>query len=117
MVDTRVDPPDDERLRQLLDVEQRLQDLVRDAAEERRRRVAAAQAAGERRLDAARTAAARADAEHARIERLDHERELAAIEAEHQSALAAIGALSDGRVDELARWALEQVIAGDGDSA
>lgn len=116
-MEARVDPPDDERLRQLLDVEQRLQELVRAAAEERRRRVAGAKAAGEHRLDAARVAAARADAEQARIERIDHERALTAIEAAHHAALAAIGALADDRVDELARWALEQAITGDGDTA
>jgi len=117
LVDTRVDTPDDERLRHLLDVEQRLQELVREAEEEGRRRVAAARAAGDRRLEAARAAAARADAEQARSERIDHERELASIETAHQAALAAIAAVSDDRVDVLARWALERVITGDGDTA
>jgi hypothetical protein len=116
-VDTRVDPPDDERLRQLLDVEKRLQSLVHEAHEEGRRRVAAAKTTREQRLEAARAAAARADAEQARIEQVDHERELAAIEAAHQAVLGAIAELSDDRVDELARWALARVIAGHGDVA
>lgn len=116
-MDNPVDIADDERLRRLLDVEQRLQELVNEAREDGRRRVAAAKTIGDQRLEAARAAAARADVEQARIEQIDHERELAAIEAAHQSALQAIAALSEDRVDELARWALARVIAGNGDSA
>ena len=115
-MDTPVDAADDERLRQLLDVEKRLQRLVNEAHEERRRRVADAKTTRDQRLEAARAAAARADAEQARIERVDRERELAAIDAAHQAALRAIAALSDDRVDELARWVLARVIAGDGDT-
>lgn len=116
-METPVDTADDERLRQLLDVEKRLQGLVNEAHDERRRRVAAAKKTGEQRLEAARATAARADAEQARIERINHDRELSAIDAAHQAALQAIAALSADRVDELARWALARVIAGNGDIA
>jgi hypothetical protein len=41
---------------------------------------------------------------------------LSAIEAAHRAALAALTELSDLRVDELARWAIGQVIDGSGES-
>ena len=107
----------DERLRQLLDVEQRLQDLVRAARDDAARRIIAARAAGEKRHAAAREAADRAAAEQARAERLAHIEALAAIEAAHRAAVATLTGLSDLRVDELARWAIGQVIDGSGDSA
>jgi hypothetical protein len=106
----------DERLRQLLAVEQRLQDLVRAARDGAARRVIAARAACEQRLAAAREAAAQADAEQARAERVTHIEALSAIEAAHRAALAALTELSDLRVDELARWAIGQVIDGSGES-
>ena len=107
----------DERLRQLLDVEQRLQDLVRAAKDDAARRIVAARAAGEQRRSAAREAADRADAEQARAERVAHIEALSAIEAAHRAALATLTGLSDQRVDELARWAIGQVIDGSGESA
>jgi hypothetical protein len=106
----------DERLRQLLAVEQRLQDLVRAARDDAARRIIAARAACEQRLAAAREAADRADAEQARAERVTHIEALTAIEAAHRGALAALTELSDLRVDELARWAIGQVIDGSGES-
>ena len=117
MAEFPIDEPDDERLRQLLAVETRLQDLVRAAREDAARRIAAARAAGEHRLTASREAAERADAEGARAERAAHAEALSAIDAAHQTALAAITSLPDRRLDELARWALVQAIAGTGEPA
>jgi hypothetical protein len=114
-VQSRVDTGDDERLRRLLDVEKRLQALVREAQEDGRRRVSAARAAAEERLEAARAAAARADAEQAEAERVEQERTIAAVDQAHHAALAAMATLSDDRIDALARWALAQAIAGDAD--
>jgi hypothetical protein len=102
---------DDVRLRQLLVVEQRLQDLVRTAKENAARRIAEARAVSEHRLAASRDEAARADAQRARTERVVHEEALSAIHAAHQASLAAITSLSDNRVDELARWVIARAIA------
>ena len=112
-----VDEPEDDRLRQLLAVEQRLQDFVRAAKEDAVRRITAARGAREHRLTAAREAAQRDDAERARMERAVHDEALSAIETAHQAALAAIAGLSDTRVDELARRALVQAIGGTGEPA
>lgn len=106
----------DERLRQLLAVEQRLQDLVNAAKENAARRIVAARAAGEQRLAAAREAVARADAEQARADHATHLEALSAIEAAHRTTLAAITELSDLRVDALARWAVGHVIDDSGES-
>ena len=111
------EPRGDERLRQLLAVEKRLQDLVRAAEERAAERIAAAREGRDRRLVEARAAAARADAVRSREERVAHEQALAAIARDHQTALVAIAGLSDARVDELARWALAQVIGASGDAA
>lgn len=117
MADIPFDERDDERLRQLLEVEHRLQDLVRAAKEDAAGRIAAARAASDHRRAAARDAEERADAERARAERVVHERALSAIDTANQAALAAITSLPDTRVDELARWALLQAIGGTGDPA
>lgn len=108
---------DDGRLRELLAIEQRLQDLVRTAEADAAGRITAARAASEHRLVAARWAAEQANDVRAREERLAHEEALAAIETGHQAALAAIADLRDRHVDELARWALEQVIRPSGGPA
>jgi hypothetical protein len=107
----------DERLQQLLAVEKRLQDLVRAAEERAAERIAAAREARDRRLVEARAAAAQADAVRSREERVAHEQALAFVEREHQAALAAIAAVSDQRIDELARWALGEVSGASGDAA
>ena len=111
------DEQDDERLRELLAVEHRLQDLVRAAKEDAARTIVAARAASDHRLVAAREAAERADAAQARSDRAVHEEALSAIDTAHQAALAAITNLSDRRVDEMARWALARAIAGTGEPA
>ena len=108
--------PDDERLRQLLDIEQRLQDLVRDARDAAARRIADARAAGEEQLTAARAEAARADAERALAERADHEAALLAIRTASEAALMKIAGLPEERQNELARWAVAQAIAGTGEA-
>jgi hypothetical protein len=106
---TPIDTPDDER-RLLLSIEQTLQNQIHAASEHAAGRILEAQAAGEQPIAAARDAAARAAADLAREERINHQAELAAIDAAHHEALAAITALADVRVDELARWAIAQVM-------
>ena len=111
-METPVDAAGDGRLRELLGLEKRLQDLVRAAQEERSRRIRAANATREERLAAARETAARADADQARADLIEHERTLAALRTAHEATLATITSLSEKRVDELARWALHQAIGG-----
>jgi hypothetical protein len=115
--ESTVDQVDGEELRQLLAVEQNLQHQVEAARAQAAARVATARAAGDARLAAARDAAARLDEDHARADREHHAHDLGAIAAAHRAALAAIGGLSDQRVDELARWVLRQALNGNGDSA
>ena len=117
MVQFPVDGPADERLQQLLAVEQRLQDLVREAKEDAARRVAAAREAGERLQSVGPEAAERADDERARAERVAHEEALMAIDTAQRAARAAITSVSDTRVDELARWALTRAIGVTGEPA
>jgi cytochrome c553 len=117
MTDEAQEPRSDERLEQLLVIETRLQDLVRAAEKRAAARIAAAHEARDRRLVEAHAVAAQADAARSRDERLAHEQALAAIEREHQVTLAAFAGLSDERIDELARWALGQVIGASGDAA
>jgi vacuolar-type H+-ATPase subunit H len=117
MAEVSLDAPDDQRLRELLAVEQRLQDLVRSAKEQAARRVAAARTAQEQRLAAARAAAEQADTERARAERVAHEQALEAIATAHRATLAVVIRISGARVDELARWALVQAIAISGELA
>jgi vacuolar-type H+-ATPase subunit H len=106
----------DDRLRQLLDVEQRLQDLVRQAKDDADRSIAAAREASQRRMTAARAEAERADAERARTEQAACDATLAAIEREHRARLDAITNLPESRVDALARWAIVQAIGDSGAS-
>ena len=117
MVDDSVSAEsDDERLKQLLAVEHRLQDMVRAARGAAATRIAAARAAGEQRLAAARDAAEHADAERARAERVSHQELLLAIAARHRATLAVLDSVPDSRIDELAHLALAQAIAGTGDA-
>jgi hypothetical protein len=117
MAESLIHESDDERLKQLLDVERRLQDLVRTAKDNAARRIAEAHAARERRLAASDDQAARADAERARADRALHEEALSAIDSAHQASLAAITNIGDKRVDELARWVLARAIARTGEPA
>ena len=117
MADPSVRQPDDERLRQLLAVEQRLQDLVRAAHEDASRRLAAARALAEQRLAAAREAAKLADHTRAEAEQVSHAAALATIQMAHKATLARMAALAEPRVDELARWAVAQAIGGNGEVA
>jgi vacuolar-type H+-ATPase subunit H len=111
-----VERPDDERLRELLAVERRLQDLVRAAHEDAGRRITAARAVSDERLAAAREAAKRADAERAEAERASHAAALAALQTAHHAMLARITAIADDRVDDLARWAVAQAIGEGGEA-
>jgi hypothetical protein len=106
----------DGRLRELLAVETRLQKMVRAAEERAARQIAAAREARDRRLVEAREAAARADEARSREERVAHEQALAAIERDHRATLAAIEGLSDERIEELARWVVDQVIGASGET-
>jgi hypothetical protein len=112
-----VEPADDGRLRELLAVEKRLEDLVRAAEEDGAHRIIAARATREQRLAEARAAAELADAAHAREEQAVHAQTLASIERDHWMVLAATRAPDDRVVDELARWAIAQVIAPTGEPA
>ena len=116
MAESTIDHVDGEELRQLLAVEQRLQQQVEAAREQAAARIATARAAGDARLAAARDAAAHLDEDRARADREHHAQGLGAIAATHRAALAAIGSVSDDRVDELARWVLVQALNGNGDS-
>ena len=111
------EPSADERLRQLLAIERRLQDLVRAAEKRAAERIAAARETRDRRLVEAHAAAAQANATRSREERMAHEQALAAIERENQVALAALAGLPDERLEALARWALDQIIGARGDAA
>jgi hypothetical protein len=117
MVDEDQEQRGDERLRQLLAVEKRLQDVVRAAEARAAQRIAAAREASDRRLVEARDAAAQADAARSREEHAAHEQALAGIERDHQAVVAAIVGLSDERIEELAHWALGQVVGASGDAA
>ena len=116
MADEAHEQRGDERLRELLAVENRLQNLVRAAEESAALRIAAAREARDQRLIEAQGAAAHADAARSREERVAHEQALKAIANDHERALAAIAAVSGERIDELARWALGQVIDASGDA-
>ena len=106
----------DERLRELLAVETRLHNLVRAAEESAAERIAAAREARDRRLVEAQGAAAHADLARSRDERVAQEQALAAIASDHEKVLAATASVSGERIDELARWALGQVIDASGDA-
>ena len=112
-----IERPDDERLRQLLALERQLQDRVRAARDDAAARIRQARADMEQRVAAAREAAARADADEARAERLLQEEALAAIDAAHRRKLAALAGISDSRVDQMARRAIVQVLGRIGESS
>ena len=101
----------DDRLRQLLDVERRLQDLVRAADEQAASRVALARANGERlRAGIEARQAAQAEAQDA-ADRAAHERALLAVAADAQSTVQSLSSIPDDRIDALARRALHRVMA------
>lgn len=106
--------PVDERLRQLLAVERRLQQRVRNAETDAAHRLAEARAEGERVLAAARVQQARTGDDEALVDRAAHERSLTAIRDQHETAVRAITGVSDERIGELARRALDRAIGGGG---
>jgi len=114
---TRVshDEAPDERLRELLDVEERLQQQVRMARVDAARRVGAERDERARRLADAHASIDRADEAQARRDRLAHEKALAELEVRHRAALEAITGITGARIDELARRAIDRAIAPDGD--
>lgn len=109
--------PVDERLQQLLAVEQRLQERVRHAETDAARRIAEARTNCERVRADARQQQARADEDQACAARAAHARALAAIQHEHEAVLREIADVSDERIDELARRALDRAIGGAGGAA
>lgn len=106
----------DERLRQLLAIERRLEDLVRGANDAAGRRLAAAREAGTRALSVAREEAERMDAECTRTEQAAHAAALAALECASRATVDDINGVPDSRVDTLARWAVSQAIGVTGES-
>ena len=105
----------EEQLRQLLALEARLQGLVRAAGEDAARRIAAERADGDRRLAATHHDIERAVGEEARAELDALVAARAALAAVHRSRLAALTDLADGRIDDLARRALQRAIGAAGD--
>jgi hypothetical protein len=106
--------PVDERLRQLLAVERRLQVRVRNAETDAAHRLEDARREGERVVAAARLPQAPAGEAEAVADRAAHEQCLVAIHDQHEMVLRAITGVSDERIDELARRALDRAIGGDG---
>ena len=106
----------DERLRQLLEIERRLEDLVRAANDAAARRLTAAREASKRALSVAGEEAERMDAECARTEHAAHATALAALESASRATVDEIDGVSDARVDALARWAVSQAIGATGES-
>jgi hypothetical protein len=115
MAERPADDSPDEGLLELLAVEQRLQRQVQAARDDASRLIAEAHARCERRVDEARAEAQRADAERARAEAVAHAQALSDIDATNRAVLADIARISDQRIDQLARWALAQAIAREGD--
>jgi vacuolar-type H+-ATPase subunit H len=110
MTHVPADEPLDERLGQLLDVEQRLQRQVEAARLEADRRVGDARAECERRKAAAHEGLSRADEEQARLDLDAHGQALSAIDALHRATLSNINSVSDADIDALARRAVERVV-------
>jgi len=106
--------PSDDRLRELLAVEERLQRLVADAREASRRRIAEAQEAAGRLLANAEAAAEEADAAQARLDLAAHEDARLSLERRHQATLASLSAVPDATVERLADQVLEHLLRVDG---
>jgi vacuolar-type H+-ATPase subunit H len=115
MTHVPADEPLDERLGQLLEVEQRLQRQVDAARLEADRRVAEARAESERRKATTHEALARADEEQAGLDRDAHTQALAAIDAAHRATVTSITSVPDADIDALARRAVARAVgAGEG---
>jgi hypothetical protein len=106
--------PDDEKLRQLLDVEDRLEALVRVATEEAAQRVAAAVSARDARLAEAQRAAEREDQTRAAAEASACAAAIASIEQAAEAFVHEIRDLPGDRIDALARWVVQAAMAGTG---
>ena len=101
----------DDRLRQLLDLEQRLQAMVRAAEDAANARIVQARTEAQRRRAGGEAQpSGQAEAQDA-ADRAAHERALQAIAADAQSVAHALSSIPDDRIDELARRALERVLA------
>ncbi len=101
----------DDRLRQLLDIEQRLQAVVRAAEDAADARIARARTEAQRRR--AGDEAQQSDQAGAQdaADRAAHELALRAIAADAQSAIHALSSIPDNRIDQLALLALDRVLA------
>jgi vacuolar-type H+-ATPase subunit H len=104
---TPADLAPDERLRQLLDLDERLQQRIRQAETDRSRRLADARANSERVRAAARAEAARAEQEEREADEAAHRDALSAIEAAHQAVLRTLTEVPEEEIDRLARRALD----------
>lgn len=104
---TPADLAPDERLRQLLDLDERLQQRIRQAETDRSRRLADARANSERARAAARADAARAEEAERGADEAAHRDALSAIEAAHQAALRTLTEVPEEEIDRLARRALD----------
>jgi hypothetical protein len=108
---TPASDPIDDRLRELLAVEQRLQTRVAQAREDIARRVAGARADAARRLSEADLALAAAGEAEARADREVHEAALAQAAADHDDAMARLAAIQGRDIDRLARTVLDRLRA------
>ena len=108
------DEPIEERLRELLAVEARLQATVRQAESTAAGRVEAARRDQARICQAIEDEAARHAAQEEAADAAAHAEVLAALRADHQRALHAVAGVTDARVTELARLALTRAIGATG---
>jgi len=108
------DEPVDDRLRQLLAIEQRLQERVRAAEADATRRIADARLHSEHIRAEAQLLQARADEEQAQADAAAHAVALTTIQHEHEAVMRAIADVSDERIDQLARRVIDRTIGGDG---
>lgn len=103
--------PIDDRLRELLAVEQRLQARVADARTTAERRIRAAREDSTRQLNEADTAIAAAVAADSRADQAAFEAAMTDAATAHEATLAALARLTEDDVDRLARQVLERLRA------
>ena len=114
MTHAPADEPLDDRLQQLLAVEQRLQQIVSTARQEAERRLTEARAASQARRDTAAAARAEAEAEQDRHDDEAHRQALAAIDTAHRNALQALSAIPESTIETLARRAVQRTLGAGG---
>jgi hypothetical protein len=100
----------DEKLTRLLEIERRLEDRLREAEREGRRRVESTRAAAEQVAAAGKTQLEQATREEERADLDAHARELGRLETEGAERVKRWAACADADVDRLAREALKMLI-------